>query len=79
MKGRKNGELLDAAEGAGYGALLTMDQGFEHQLSLAGRSLALIILVARSNQIEDLVPLVPVALAALKQVRPGNVVRVQAP
>jgi uncharacterized protein (DUF433 family) len=79
LKGTKNGELLDAAESAGYNALLTMDQGFEHQLSLAGRGLALIILVARSNQMEDLVPLVPVALAALDQVRPGSVVRVQAP
>ena len=37
LKGRKNGELLDAAESAGYDALLTMDQGFEHQQNLAGR------------------------------------------
>jgi predicted nuclease of predicted toxin-antitoxin system len=79
LKGRKNGELLDAAESAGYDALLTMDQGFEHQQNLAGRGLALVILVARSNQIEDSVPLVPVALAALDQVRPGSVVRVEAP
>jgi hypothetical protein len=27
LKGRKNGELLQAAEGGGYQVLLTVDQG----------------------------------------------------
>ena len=34
LKGNKNGELLDAAELAGYEVLLTMDQGVEHQQDL---------------------------------------------
>jgi predicted nuclease of predicted toxin-antitoxin system len=79
LKGTENGELLDAAEDAGYHALLTLDQGFPHQQNMAGRGLALVILVARSNQIEDLLPLVPVALATLDRLRPGSVVRVEAP
>ena len=79
LKGRKNGELLDAAEIAGYEVLLTIDQGFAHQQNLADRRIALLILVAPSNQIEDLVPLVPAALRALDDVRPGNVVRAEGP
>ena len=30
-KGKKNGELLEAAEVAGYDVLLTVDQGIPHQ------------------------------------------------
>jgi len=77
LKGRKNGELLDAAEIAGYDVLLTIDQGFAHQQNLAGRQIGLLVLVARSNQIEDLAPLVPSALAALDAIQPGSVVRVE--
>ncbi len=77
LKGRKNGELLDAAEIAGYDVLLTIDQGFAHQQNLAGRKIGLLVLVAPSNQIEDLAPLVPAALAALDAIRPGSVVRVE--
>ncbi len=60
LKGRKNGELLDAAEIAGYDVLLTIDQGFAHQQNLAGRKIGLLVLVAPSNQIEEW-PLVPAA------------------
>jgi predicted nuclease of predicted toxin-antitoxin system len=77
LKGRKNGELLDAAENQGYDVLLTMDQGFPYQQNLLNRKIALLILVAPSNQIEDLVPLVPAALAALKNIQPGSVVRLE--
>ena len=40
LKGKKNGELLQAAEGAGYQVLLTVDQGIplsrEHSSMFAG-------------------------------------------
>ena len=76
FKGRKNGELLDAAERAGYDVLLTMDQGVEHRENFADRKIALLLLVARSNQLEDLLPLIPEILFAVESVEPGNVVRV---
>jgi predicted nuclease of predicted toxin-antitoxin system len=78
LKGKKNGELLDAAEILGYNVLLTIDQGFVHQQNLAGRRIALLILVAPSNQIEDSAPIAPAALAALADIQPGSVVRVKA-
>jgi len=37
LKGEKNGELLRAAEVAGYDVLLTVDQGIPHQRPSAGR------------------------------------------
>jgi predicted nuclease of predicted toxin-antitoxin system len=76
LKGKKNGELLDAAELAGYDVLLTMDQGVEYQQNLTNRRIALLVLAARSNQLEDLLPLVPEALAALEDIGPGNIARV---
>jgi hypothetical protein len=54
--GKKNGELLSLAE-TEFDGLLTMDQGFEHQQNLSRRRIAILLLVARSNQIEDLAPL----------------------
>ena len=76
LKGKKNGELLDAAELAGYEVLLTMDQGVEHQQNLINRRIALLVLAARSNQLEALRPLVPEALTALESIGPGTIVRV---
>ena len=35
----KNGELLDAAETAGFGLLLTCDQNIRYQQNLTGRKL----------------------------------------
>jgi hypothetical protein len=76
LKGKKNGKLLDAAELAGYEVLLTMDQGVEHQQNLINRRIALLVLAARSNQLEALRPLVPEALTALESIGPGTIVRV---
>ena len=73
--GKKNGELLSLAE-AEFDALLTMDQGFEHQQNLSQRRIAMLLLVARLNQIEDLAPIVPAALKAHGGIGPGQVVRV---
>jgi predicted nuclease of predicted toxin-antitoxin system len=72
--GKKNGELLSLAE-IEFEVLVTIDQGMEYQQSLAHRKIAVLVLRAPSNQIEDLAPLVPAALAALRGAQPGQVVR----
>lgn len=74
--GKTNGQLLLLAEER-FEALVTMDQGIEHEQNLAGRNLALLILCAPSNKVEDLAPLVPAALAALQDLPPGHVARVR--
>ena len=41
-----NGDLLDAAESEGYDLLITTDQNMRHQQNLAGRRLAVIVLLS---------------------------------
>ena len=74
--GVTNGELLRrAAEGA-FDAFVTADQNLAYQQSLAGSRLRVLVIVARSNALADLRPLVPKLLAALPVSRPGEVVTV---
>ncbi len=76
LKGQKNGELLRAAEAAGYDVLLTVDQGIPHQQSAAGRKLSIILIRSRTNQIEDLLPLIKWILQALQTIQPGETVTI---
>ena len=79
LAGLENGELLTAAETAGFEVFLTVDQGIEYQQNLVNRKLAIIILRAKSNRLKDLLPLAPICLARIKSVEPGKVIRVEAP
>ncbi len=72
LKGKKNGELLRAAEIAGYDVLLTVDQGIPHQQRSAGRKLSIILIRSRTNQLEDLLPLVDAIMQALETIQPGQ-------
>ncbi len=74
--GKKNGELLALAERAGFDVLLTVDKGIVHQQNLLNREIALLVVRARSNELEDLLPHLPACLAALKSIEPGQIVRI---
>jgi predicted nuclease of predicted toxin-antitoxin system len=74
LKGKKNGELLRDAELAGYEVLLTVDQGIPYQQNLAGRKLSIIPIRSRTNQLEDLLPLLEAILMALETMPPGRIV-----
>jgi predicted nuclease of predicted toxin-antitoxin system len=76
LKGAKNGELPRAAEDAGYDVLLTVDRGIPHQQRPTGRKLSIILLHSRTNQIEDLLPLVGAILRALETILPGQITAV---
>lgn len=54
----KNGVLLTAAE-TQFEVFLTVDQSIPRQQNLQSRKIAVLVLVAPSNRLEDLVPLVP--------------------
>ena len=73
--GIKNGALLSLAD-AEFDVVITIDQGFEYQQNLEERKIAILLLVSRSNQIEDSAPIVPAALNALETIRPGQVLRI---
>ena len=57
LKSKKNGELLLAAETAGYEGFLTVDQGIPHQQHSSGRKLSIVVVRSPTNQIEGLLPL----------------------
>ncbi|MBA2594915.1 MAG: DUF5615 family PIN-like protein [Pseudomonadota bacterium] len=76
--GLTNGELLSRAAQAGFEVFLTGDQNLEYQQDLARSRLGVIVLVAPSNALEDLLPLIGSVLAALPTIGPGQVMRVSA-
>ena len=77
--GLKNGTLLDVAETAGFTVLVTGDRNLQFQQNLAKRQLGVVVLCGASNALEDLVPLVPAAIAAIEVVQSGQVLRAEPP
>ena len=76
--GLKNGELLRRAAADGFEVFVTADQNVEFQQNLAQAGLGVVMLVASSNALEDLLPLVPDVLAAILRSHPGKVDGVRA-
>jgi predicted nuclease of predicted toxin-antitoxin system len=68
---KRNGELLRAAD-AEFDALVTMDRGIQHQQSLAGLRLRVVVLRSRSNEYTALLPLVSELKRALEAAEPGR-------
>jgi predicted nuclease of predicted toxin-antitoxin system len=77
LKGKKNGELLHAAELAGYEVLLTVDQGISHQQSLVGRKISIIPIRAKTNQMKDLLVFAEAVLDTLRTIGPGQVMPIE--
>src|SRR5438105_14886324 len=77
LAGLKNGELLIAAETAKFDVFLTVDQGIEYQQNLTGRNIAIVIFRTKSNRLKDLLPYVPVCLAHIESIQPGQIVRIE--
>jgi hypothetical protein len=75
--GLKNGELLLKAVDS-FDAVLTADQNIEFQQNLTKLPVAVVVLVANTNRIESLEPLVPELLQALKALQPKTLLRVGA-
>lgn len=68
----KNGALLRLAEAAGFGAFLTADQSLQYQQNLSASKIRIIVFVALSNRMEHIGPLLPQAMAALREMAPGE-------
>lgn len=76
--GIQNGALLRLAEQK-FDLFLTNDQNLEHQQNLKSFDLAIVVLVASSNDIEDLKPLMPAANEVLNKISAGEIVYIKAP
>ena len=75
--GVENGELLRRASGQ-VDAFITMDRKLEREQNLAVLPFGVVLIVARSNRVQDLLPLVPAVLAALDRIQPGQLEQVGA-
>ena len=74
LAGLANGVLLAAADQAGFEVLITVDQNMPNQQSLRGRSISLMVVRARTTNLDDLLALLPDMLDALEILGPGEVV-----
>jgi predicted nuclease of predicted toxin-antitoxin system len=75
--GLKNGELLRCAADAGFEVFVTADRNLEFQQNLSQTRLGVILLVAPSNALEDLLSLVPGLRAVIPKSRSGRIVCVE--
>jgi predicted nuclease of predicted toxin-antitoxin system len=69
-----NGELIDAAEKAGFDVIITADQNLRYQQKLTGRRLALIVLT--TNHWDIIRPNVGKIIAAVEVIQPGDYVTI---
>jgi hypothetical protein len=74
--GVKNGQLLQQSAAAGFDVLISMDGSLGTQQNVGNLRLAIIVLQAPTNRLDDTSPLMPRVLALLPTLRPGQIVSV---
>ncbi len=73
----KNGELLAAAEQAGFGLLLTTDKNMQYQQNLAHRKIAIVVI--NQQQWPKLSPHIQSVVDAVHAAKPGSFAVVKIP
>ena len=76
--GMKNGALLKAAAEE-FDLFVSMDAGIAYQQNIVGIPVGVILLSAASNQLRDLLPLMPQVNEALTRVQPGDILIIGEP
>ena len=74
--GKQNGELLRLLTAENFAVFLTTDQNLRYQQNLRGLRVAIVVLVAPTNRMHDLVPLMPTVRTVLETIQPGALVEV---
>jgi hypothetical protein len=72
---KENGELLQLAAGS-FDVFITVDQKLRYQQDVSRFSIAVVVLAARRNKIEFLVPLMAELRQLLANVQAGKVYRI---
>lgn len=75
--GKKNGELLQLMAQESFTVLLTTDQNLRYQQNLQQAGVAVVVLVASSNRLPDLLPLIPNVRNVLETIALGVVVEIR--
>lgn len=73
--GTENGELLRLAA-TSFDVLLSADRNLEHQQNLSTLPISVVVLIASTNRLESLAPLVPELLELLKALPPRRLVHI---
>ena len=71
----RNGELL-ARSAARFDVFVTADQNLQYQQNLSTLPVAIVVLAAKTNRIQDLRPLIPELLVSLAALGPRSLVRI---
>jgi hypothetical protein len=74
--GKRNGELLKLMDDDGFAVFLTSDQNISYQQNLKNVDVAIVVLVAATNKLDDLLPLMPSVRSALATIKPGDYLEV---
>lgn len=74
--GVKNGELLRKAD-ASFDVFVTLDSSLPFQQNLSSMKIRIVLMRSRSNEVEDLRPLMPKLLDVLVELLPGTVTRIE--
>ena len=74
--GKRNGELLRLLTAEHFAVFLTTDQNLQYQQNFRGLQVAVVVLIAPTNRLDDLVPLMPTVRTVLGTIQPGAFVEV---
>ncbi|MDJ0593062.1 MAG: hypothetical protein QNJ72_24270 [Pleurocapsa sp. MO_226.B13] len=74
--GTKNGALLKLMSGERFTILLTCDRNLKYEQNLQQAGVAVIVMVARTSRLSDLLPLIPKVRESLITIVPGELIEV---
>ena len=74
--GKRHGELLRLLTAEHFAVFLTTDQNLQYQQNLHGLQVAVVVLIAPTNRLDDLLPLMPTVCTVLGTIQPGAFVKV---
>ena len=77
-EGLKNGNLLTQAAGS-FEVVVTVDQNIKNQRNPATLPISVVVLIAPSNRLADLIPLVPELERTLQQLKPRTLIEIRVP
>ena len=70
--GKKNGELLALIASASFDVFISVDQNLPYQQNLRAAGIAVLVMIAPSNRLRDLLPLMETVRQSLDNVQRGQ-------
>jgi predicted nuclease of predicted toxin-antitoxin system len=77
LAGKTNGELLTLAQGR-FEVFVMLDKGAPFQQNLSGSTTGVLLIRAKSSRFADILSLIPDCLAALRLIKPRQVIQIGA-